>query len=111
MTTATITWEQVECLLRNSDIVGYRLTFVSAYDTSTVDVSGTTGGGALQSHTLSALIPNTLYEFSLGAVGEGGLLGPSVTFNATTDPVQGEKCAHHWLAIALHSTYDNEIPG
>ena len=64
-TSVTIQWDRVTCVLRNSDITGYQI----SYDGETVDVSGTD----MREFTASGLIPRTQYTFTVTPISNSGM--------------------------------------
>lgn len=88
MTTMTLTWGRVDCILRNSDIIGYRITSTSFYGNNSRDILGT--GVENRTTTYVNLIPNTVYTFGVAAINVDGLVGPELIVNMTTIPVEGE---------------------
>ena len=87
MTSISLSWGPVECLLRNGRISGYRVTSNSRYDSTTQDLVGDSN----RVLNFTALIPNTLYEFTVAALGEGGMPGPERLLNITTAPAEGKQ--------------------
>ena len=87
-TSITISWDRVACLERNSEITGYILTYSTATATSgqtfenAVNISGT--GPENRVFTVSELLPQTDYIFTVRAVNSDGLMGPPATLSART---------------------------
>ena len=52
------------------------------------EVVGTGAGN--RSFVFSPLVPHTLYDVTIAALGDGGLVGPQLMFNVTTAPVEGK---------------------
>ena len=84
MTTLTLLWEPLDCILQNSNITFYRLNPVSLYNNITILL-----GSDTRNHTLENLIPGTRYDISLSAINSVNLEGPVLSFNITTIPVSG----------------------
>lgn len=98
-TSITISWDRVECLQRNSEITGYRVTYQSTptsrqtrqlaedVELANVTVDGT--NTADRRFTAMRLLPRISYTLNVMAVNSESQIGPAATMSAITDVPEG----------------------
>lgn len=97
MTSITITWDEVQCIERNSDITEYVIIFNEINDTSNA-----------RQFTASQLFPSTSYTFQIAAMSSDGI-GPFESINASTSPPEGNVVNMHSKLNALIPTADVQL--
>jgi hypothetical protein len=82
MTSISLTWERVDCLLRHGEIQSYTVTTNSRYSSGSSSVAD-------RMITFNNLIPFTVYNITIAAVGANGMAGPTLNVDVETEPVEG----------------------
>jgi hypothetical protein len=78
LTSITITWDEVQCINRNSDITGYVIKFNGRSNTTN-----------MRQFIASGLFPSTTYTFQIAAMSSNGTGQPFGSINASTSSPKG----------------------
>ena len=74
-TTVSVQWDRADCLLRNSDITGYRISYGRRGNESDGE-SETVVGTTNQTYTVMGLSASTEYFVMVAAMNSDGVTGP-----------------------------------
>ena len=85
---ATVTWAEVPCEGRNSEISSYAVYYAptATYSTAATRINVTTMPATNTTVAIAPLMASTLYSFQVEAVNTQGLTGPPSALNTFSTP-------------------------